>query len=301
MANLSQPKQTKSPAVPIIAMHGVSKRYGKHLALDNVSLTVGLGQIVGLVGPNGAGKSTLINCLLGQLAYRGDIAVLGRNPRKNRHILMQRVSYIADVAILPRWMRVKHAVDYVEGVHPNFSRTRCETFLARTNILPNSKIKSLSKGMVVQLHLALIMAIDAELLILDEPTLGLDIVNRKAFYEQLINEYFDDNRTILICTHQIEEVEAFLSDLIFINQGNITLTSSMSEIQQQFSEIRIAPEQLDYANSLNPLQIKRIFNEHIGLFRGLDATTAQQLGEVRQPSVADVFVALFGQTETEVN
>lgn len=292
----AQPEQPHiEAAAPIVEMRHVNKHYRKKKALDDVSLTIGAGQIVGLIGPNGAGKSTLINCLLGQLAYDGEISVLGRKPTNKRHELMQRVSYISDVAILPRWIKVKNAIDYVEGVHPNFSRSRCERFLARTSIDLKSRVKALSKGMVVQLHLALIMAIDAELLILDEPTLGLDIVNRKAFYEQLINDYFDEQRTILICTHQVEEVEHLLSDVLFINQGSIALDSSMEDLQSQFAEIRIAPEQLERAQSFKPLQVKRIFSEHIGLFQGLDADTAQQLGDVRRPSIADIFVAMFGQ------
>ena len=275
----------------IIEAKGLSKNYGRFKALDNVSFELEAGRILGLIGPNGAGETTLLKSLLGLTPFDGELNIFGLDPHKQRDELMQRVCFIADVAVLPRWIKVSQAIDFVEGVHPRFSRQLCEKYLEQTKIKRNSRVKNLSKGMVVQLHLALIMAIDADLLILDEPTLGLDILFRKSFYEQLLNDYFDDNRTIIITTHQVEEVEHILSDLIFIQDGKIVLDDSMDAIADSYYEVMVEKECEEAALAMKPLNVREVFGQKVCLFGGIAKEQLQELGKVRKPSVADLFVA----------
>src|SRR5665213_1098738 len=278
-----------------IQARGLRKAYGKTIALDGVDLTVEEGRILGLVGPNGAGKSTALNAILGLTPYEGDLKVLGRDPWKERDQLMADVCFIADVAVLPRWMRVSQALDYVAGVHPRFDRAKAEGFLGRTAIKRTSKVGQLSKGMVTQLHLALVMAIDAKLLVLDEPTLGLDLLYRKQFYDTLLNEYFDGNRTIVVTTHQVEEVQHVLTDVMFINHGRIALACSMDEFEGRYQEVMVHPEQLAAARALKPLQERQLFGRSILIFDRGDREQLASLGDVRTPSIADLFVAVMGE------
>lgn len=275
----------------IIEAKGLNKNYGSFKALDNVSFELESGRILGLIGPNGAGKTTLLKSLLGLTPFEGDLNIFGLDPHKQRDELMKRVCFIADVAVLPRWIKVSQAIDFVEGVHPRFSRELCEKYLEQTKINRNSRVKALSKGMVVQLHLALIMAIDADLLILDEPTLGLDILFRKSFYEQLLNDYFDDNRTIIITTHQVEEIEHILSDLIFIQDGKIVLDDTMDAIADSYFEVMVEKEFEEAALAMKPLNVREVFGQKVCLFSGIAKEQLQELGKVRKPSVADLFVA----------
>lgn len=275
----------------IIEAKGLNKQYGNFKALDNVSFELESGRILGLIGPNGAGKTTLLKSLLGLTPFEGELNIFGLDPHKQRDELMKRVCFIADVAVLPRWIKVSQAIDFVEGVHPRFSRELCEKYLEQTKIKRNSRVKSLSKGMVVQLHLALIMAIDADLLILDEPTLGLDILFRKSFYEQLLNDYFDDNRTIIITTHQVEEIEHILSDLIFIQDGKIVLDDSMDAIADSYFEVMVEKEFEEAALAMKPMNVREVFGQKVCLFSGIAKEQLQELGKVRKPSVADLFVA----------
>lgn len=281
----------------IVKAAGLSKRYGKVRALDNVNLEIPAGRIVGLIGPNGAGKTTALNAILGLTSFSGTLEVLGRNPMQERHALMQDVCFIADVAILPRWIRVHQVLDYVEGVHPGFSREKAERFLANTKVRPDAKVKQLSKGMTAQLHLAVVMAIDARLLVLDEPTLGLDILFRKEFYTNLLNDYFDEQRTILVSTHQVEEIEHILTDLIFIQDGGVVLNATMEDVQERFCEVMVAPAGADKARQHNPLYERQVFGKHIFLFDRLDREEAEALGEVHRPSVADLFIATIKKGE----
>jgi len=280
----------------VVQARNLSKRYGTTVALDNVNLDIQPGRIVGLVGPNGAGKTTALKAILGLAEFDGELSVLGMNPRSQRTELMQQVSFIADVAVLPRWLRVGDAVDFVGGVHPRFSREKCLAFLARTKIQPTQRVRELSKGMIVQLHLALIMAIDAKLLILDEPTLGLDILYRKEFYNSLLGDYFDEQKTILVTTHQIEEVEHILTDLLFIKEGRIVLNASMDEVGERFAEVLVNPDKADAARALKPLYERQIFGKSIFLFDGADHAHLAQLGELHKPSIADLFVATMKGT-----
>lgn len=275
----------------IIEAKGLNKKYGSFKALDNVSFKLEKGRILGLIGPNGAGKTTLLKSLLGLTPFEGELNIFGLDPHKQRDELMKRVCFIADVAVLPRWIKVSQAIDFVEGVHPRFSRELCEKYLEQTKIKRNSRVKALSKGMVVQLHLALIMAIDADLLILDEPTLGLDILFRKSFYEQLLNDYFDDNRTIIITTHQVEEIEHILSDLIFIQDGKIVLDDTMDAIADSYFEVMVEKEFEEAALAMKPLNVREVFGQKVCLFSGIAKEQLQELGKVRKPSVADLFVA----------
>lgn len=281
----------------IISTQNLCKKFGSQYAVDHVSLDIVSGRIIGLIGPNGAGKTTLLKAILGLSTFDGDLKVLGLDPRKHRDELMEQVSFIADVAVLPRWMRVWEAIDLVEGLHTRFSRDKCMQFLAKTKIGPDKKIKQLSKGMVAQLHLALVMSIDAKLLVLDEPTLGLDIIYRKAFYTNLLNDYFDEDRTIIITTHQVEEIEHILSDLIFIQDGKIVLDSTMEEIQQNYFELMAPEDSITAARELGPLNENSLFGKHIFLFRGVDKAKLEPLGEVRTPNVADLFVAVMGEEQ----
>ena len=279
-----------------IEAHGLRKVYGKTVALDGINLTVEEGRILGLIGLNGAGKTTALKAILGLMEFDGELTVLGRDPWSERDQLMRDVCFIADVAVLPRWMRVSQAVDYVAGVHPRFNRVKADGFLARTGIKRSSRVRELSKGMVTQLHLALIMAIDARLLVLDEPTLGLDILYRKQFYDSLLNDYFDQTRTIVITTHQVEEIQNVLTDIVFINQGRIVLQSSMESFESRYQEVMVNPQQIDAARALKPIQERQVFGRSILLFDGIDATQLAAFGDVRTPSLADLFVAMVGDT-----
>ena len=285
-----------SSTTPIISARGLSKRYGATVALDNVNLQILPGRIVGLVGPNGAGKTTALRAILGLSEFDGELSVLGLDPRTHRTELMEQVCFIADVAVLPRWLRVADAVDFVAGVHPRFSREKCEKFLARTKIKHTQRVRELSKGMIVQLHLALVMAIDAKLLVLDEPTLGLDILYRKEFYESLLNDYFDHEKTILVTTHQIEEIERILTDLMFIKDGRIILDASMEAVGDRYAEVMVAPDKADAARALKPLSERQIFGKSVFLFDGADQAHLSTLGELHKPSVADLFVATMKGT-----
>jgi ABC-2 type transport system ATP-binding protein len=277
-----------------IEARGLRKTFGSTVALDGVDLRVDEGRIVGLIGPNGAGKTTALNAILGLTPFDGELTVLGRSPWKERDHLMRDVAFIADVAVLPRWIRVGQLLDYVSGVHPRFDRAKAETLLAKTTIRRDRKVRELSKGMVAQLHLALVMAIDARLLVLDEPTLGLDILFRKQFYDSLLGDYFDRSRTILLTTHQIEEVQDVLTDLLFIDRGRIVFRSSMEEVESRYAEVMVRPEQLEAARALGPIHERQLFGRSIQLFDGADRERLAALGEVRTPSVADLFVAVMG-------
>jgi ABC-2 type transport system ATP-binding protein len=278
----------------VIEARGLRKAFGKTVAVDGVNLRVEEGRILGLIGPNGAGKSTTLNAILGLTQYQGELRVLGRDPWVERDQLMRDVCFIADVAVLPRWMRVTQALDYVAGVHPRFDRAKAQGFLAKTAIKSGSRVRELSKGMVTQLHLALVMAIDARLLVLDEPTLGLDILYRKQFYDSLLNAYFDRSRTIVVTTHQVEEVQHVLTDLMFIKQGRIVLDCSMEEFGSRYLEVMVHPEQLTAARALKPIHERQVFGRSILLFERVDRQQLAGVGEVRTPSIADVFVAVMG-------
>jgi ABC-2 type transport system ATP-binding protein len=275
----------------LIEAKGLRKTYGRKAALDNVSFSVQPGRIVGLIGPNGAGKTTLLKALLGLLSVSGDLRVLGLDPVKSRDALMENVAFIADVALLPRWLRVGDAIDFIAGVHPRFRRERCEAFLARSGIDRKARIKTLSKGTVTKVHLALVTAIDAKLLVLDEPTLGLDIVARRQFYDGLVSDYMDGERTILITTHQVEEVEHLLTDLVFIDNGRIVLDVSMEALEQRFHQVVVHPDRLAAADALKPISRRDSLGRRVYLYDGVDAVTLQSVGEVHTPSVADLFIA----------
>ena len=280
-----------------IEARGLRKVFGTTLALNNVDLRVEEGQILGIIGPNGAGKTTLLNAILGLTAYQGELKVLGRDPWAAREQLMRDVSFVADVAVLPRWIRVTQLLDYVAGVHPRFDRAKAEAFLARTTIKRESKVRQLSKGMVAQLHLALVMAIDAKLLVLDEPTLGLDILYRKQFYDSLLNDYFDGTRTIVVTTHQVEEVQDVLTDLIFIDRGRIVLECSMEEFESRYVELMVHPDHLDGARSLKPMHERQVFGRSVMLFENVDRGQLAALGDLRTPNIADLFVAVMTNSE----
>lgn len=277
-----------------IEARGLRKVYGTTVALDGINLRVEEGRIVGLIGPNGAGKTTALDAMLGLIPYEGKLRVLGRDPWTERDRLMCDVSFIADVAVLPRWIRVSQLLEYMAGVHPRFDRAKAEGFLAKTSIQPTSKVRELSKGMVAQLHLAVVMAIDAKLLVLDEPTLGLDILYRKQFYDSLLNDYFDRSRTIVVTTHQVEEVQNVLTDLVFINRGRIVLECSMEEFETRYAEVTLRPEQMAAARALKPMHERQLFGQSILLFDRADRKQLATLGEVRTPSIADLFVAVMG-------
>jgi ABC-2 type transport system ATP-binding protein len=282
-----------------IDARGLRKSYGKSVALDGVNLSIAEGRIVGLIGPNGAGKSTTLNAILGLVPYEGSLSVLGRDPWKERDALMTDVCFIADVAVLPRWIRVNQALDFVAGVHPRFDRAKAEAFLARTDIKRSSRVRELSKGMITQLHLALIMAIDAKLLVLDEPTLGLDLLYRKQFYDTLLNDYYDGRRTIVVTTHQVEEIQHILTDILFVNHGKIVLDASMEALEARYSELMVTPEQASAARALGPIRERQVFGRSILLFDGVAREHLAPLGEVRTPSIADLFVAVMGSPTAE--
>ncbi len=276
---------------PIISARGLSKRYGRTLAVDHIDLEIPAGRIVGLIGPNGAGKTTVMKAILGLTTFEGELEVLGLNPATRRAELMQNVCFIADVAVLPRWISVWQLIELTGQLHARFCKDTCLKYLAKTKISQQHKVKQLSKGMVAQLHLALVMAIDVQLLVLDEPTLGLDIIYRKQFYSSLLNDYFDDQKTILITTHQVEEVEHILTDLIFINNGKVALDCGMDEVENNYVELMVAPANAAAARQLGPLNERELFGRHIFLYRGVRREMLEELGELRTPSVADLFVA----------
>jgi ABC-2 type transport system ATP-binding protein len=281
----------------VITASGLTKRYKSALALDNASFRIEPGRIVGLIGPNGAGKTTALKAILGLIPFEGDLKVLGRDPRSERDALMNDVCFIADVAVLPRWIRVSQAIEFVAGVHPRFDRARCERFLANTQLKPQMRVRELSKGMIVQLHLALVMAIDAKLLVLDEPTLGLDILYRKQFYQRLLEDYFDEQKTILITTHQVEEVEHILTDVMFIRDGRIVLDAPMEEVGERYVEVLVNADRLDTARALKPIDERALpFGKTVMLFDGVPQPQLQDLGETRTPGLADLFVATMKGT-----
>ncbi|HEY5289741.1 MAG TPA: ABC transporter ATP-binding protein [Caulobacteraceae bacterium] len=282
-----------------IEAKGLRKSFGSTVALDGIDLKVEEGRILGLIGPNGAGKSTALNAILGLTAYQGDLKVLGRDPWVRRDQLMREVCFIADVAVLPRWMKVSQALDYVEGVHPRFSREKAKAFLAKTTIKPESRVRELSKGMVTQLHLALVMAIDAKLLVLDEPTLGLDLLFRKQFYDSLLNDYFDGARTIVVTTHQVEEVQDILTDVMFLDRGRVALDCSMEAFGQRFVEVMVHADHLNAARALMPIHERTVFGRGVMIFDSADRSQLAALGEARTPSIADLFVALIGAKTQE--
>ena len=278
-----------------IEAHGLSKVFGSTVALDRVDLKVEEGRIVGLIGPNGAGKTTALNAIMGLTPYEGTLNVLGRDPWSQRDQLMREACFIADVAVLPRWIRVSQLLEYVAGVHPRFDRGKAEKFLAKTTIKHSSKVRELSKGMVTQLHLALVMAMDAKLLILDEPTLGLDILYRKQFYDSLLNDYFDGGRTIVVATHEVEEVQHVLTDLMFIDRGHIVFSCSMEELETRYFEVMVQQDNLDAALALKPIHQRQVLGRTILVFEDAEKQQLEELGEVRTPGVADLFVAVMSR------
>ena len=284
----------------VIEARGLRKAFGTTIALDGIDLRVEEGRILGLIGPNGAGKSTALNAILGLTSYQGELRVLGRNPWTERDQLMRDVCFIADIAVLPRWMKVSQALDYVAGVHPRFDRAKAESFLAKTSIQRGSKVRELSKGMIAQLHLALVMAIDARLLVLDEPTLGLDILYRKQFYDSLLNDYYDRTRTIIVTTHQVEEIQNVLTDVMFIHHGRIVLNCSMEEFESRYMEVMVNPDQVSRARTLKPIHERQSLGRSVVLFDGADRQQLAALGEVRTPSIADLFVAVMSSQQAQV-
>jgi len=282
-----------------IEARGLRKVFGTTVALDDVDLRVEEGRILGLIGPNGAGKTTALNAILGLTSYDGQLSVLGRDPWNAREELMRDVSFIADVAVLPRWIRVSQLLEYVAGVHPKFDCAKAEGFLAKTDIKRTSKVRHLSKGMVAQLHLALVMAIDARLLVLDEPTLGLDILFRKQFYDSLLNDYFDHTRTIVVTTHQVEEIQYVLTNLMFINRGRTVLECSMEEFESRYMEVMVHPDHVAGAQSLKPIYERQVFGRSVMLFENIDRAQLAALGDVRTPSIAVLFVAVMSDKAGE--
>ena len=282
---------------PVISARNLRKAYKNKLALADTTFEVRAGRIVGLIGPNGAGKTTALKAILGLIPFEGDLSVLGRDPRTERDSLMNDVCFIADVAVLPRWMRVREAIEFVAGVHPRFDRARCERFLMGTQLKPRMRVRELSKGMIVQLHLALVMAIDAKLLVLDEPTLGLDILYRKQFYQRLLEDYFDEQKTIIITTHQVEEVEHILTDVMFIRDGKIVLDAPMDAVGERYVEVLVDAGHLDAARGLKPIDERALpFGKTVMLFDGVSQSQLAPLGETRTPGLADLFVATMKGT-----
>lgn len=280
-----------------VEARNLRKAFGKSVALDGVNFTIEEGRIVGLIGPNGAGKTTALKAILGLTPYEGSLNVLGRDPYRERDVLMQDVCFIADVAVLPPWLRVSQALDFVAGVHPRFDRAKAESFLSKTSIKRTSRVRELSKGMITQLHLALVMAIDARLLVLDEPTLGLDILYRKQFYDSLLNDYFDKSRTIIVTTHQVEEIQHVLTDLMFIDRGRIVLDCSMEDLENRYVELMVRPEHVAAARALNPIHERQVFGRSVLLFDGGNRNQLSQLGDLRTPSIVDLFVAMIAQPQ----
>ncbi len=281
----------------VISARNLRKAYRNKLALNDTSFEIEAGKIIGLIGPNGAGKTTALKAILGLIPFDGDLKVLGMDPRKQRDELMNDVCFIADVAVLPRWMKVKEAIDFVDGIHPRFDRAKCERFIANTQLSPNLRVREMSKGMIVQLHLALVMAIDAKLLVLDEPTLGLDILYRKQFYQRLLEDYFDEQKTIIITTHQVEEIENILTDVMFIRDGKIVLTAAMDEVAERYTEVLTSADQIDAARALNPIDERALpFGKTVMLFDGVPRSQLATFGETRNPGLADLFVAIMKGT-----
>ncbi len=281
----------------VVSARNLRKAYGSKLALNDTSFDIETGKIIGLIGPNGAGKTTALKAILGLVPFDGDLKVLGLDPRKQRDELMNEVCFIADVAVLPRWIRVKEAIDFVDGIHPRFDRAKCERFIANTKLNPNLRVREMSKGMIVQLHLALVMAIDAKLLVLDEPTLGLDILYRKQFYQRLLEDYFDEQKTIIITTHQVEEIENILTDVMFIRDGKIVLTAPMDEVADRYTEVLASAEHVETARALRPIDERALpFGKTVMLFDGVPRAQLAALGEIRNPGLADLFVAIMKGT-----
>jgi len=286
-----------SAAAPVVSARGLRKAYKNKLALDDTAFEIPAGRIVGLIGPNGAGKTTALKAILGLIPFEGELRVLGRDPRTERDELMRDVCFIADVAVLPRWIRVKEAIDFVAGVHPRFDRAKCERFLAHTQLKPQMRVRELSKGMIVQLHLALVMAIDARLLVLDEPTLGLDILYRKQFYQRLLEDYFDEEKTILVTTHQVEEIEHILTDVMFIRDGKVVLNNDMETLGERFTEVMVNGDRTGEARALQPIDERTLpFGKTVMLFDGVPRERLAGLGETRTPGLADLFVATMKGT-----
>ncbi|HKF25874.1 MAG TPA: ABC transporter ATP-binding protein [Candidatus Acidoferrum sp.] len=277
-----------------IEARGLRKSFGTTVALDGLNLQVEEGRILGLIGPNGAGKTTALNAIVGLTPYEGELNVLGQDPWSKRERLMNDVCFVADVAVLPRWIRVSEALDYVEGVHPRFSRAKAQGFLAKTTIGPKRRVKELSKGMVAQLHLALVMAIDARLLVLDEPTLGLDVLYRKQFYDALLQDYFDRSRTIVVATHQVDEIQNVLTDVMFLDRGRIVFACAMDEVESRFAELTVNPENLTAAKALKPVNERQVFGRSVLLFDGANRQELAALGEVRTPGIEQLFIAMVG-------
>lgn len=281
----------------VISARGLRKAYKQTLALDNTSFSIAPGRITGLIGPNGAGKTTVLKALLGLTGVEGDLQVLGMDPRTQRNALMNDICFIADVAVLPRWLKVREAIDFVAGVHPRFDRARCERFLASTKLQPRQRVRELSKGMIVQLHLALVMAIDAKVLVLDEPTLGLDILYRKEFYQRLLEDYFDEQKTIIVTTHQVEEIEHILTDVMFIRDGRIVLTTDMENIGERYTELLASADTVELARALKPIDERALpFGKTVLLFDGVPRDQLTTLGDIRSPGLADLFVAIMKGT-----
>ena len=280
----------------VISARNLRKTYKGKPAVDGVSFDIPAGRIVGLIGPNGSGKTTTLKAALGLVPFEGELKVLGKDPRAQRDELMQDVCFIADVAVLPRWLKVKDAVDFVAGVHPRFDRKKAEAYLAHTKLTPGMKVKEMSKGMIVQLHLALVMAIDAKLLVLDEPTLGLDILYRKQFYQNLLEDYFDEQKTIVVTTHQVEEIEHILTDLMFIREGKIVLSASMDDVGERFHEVMVPADKAEAARALKPIDERSVFGKAVMLFDGISRQKLAEFGEVRNPGIADLFVATMKGT-----
>ena len=281
----------------VVSARNLRKAYRSKLALNDTSFEIEAGKIIGLIGPNGAGKTTALKAILGLVPFEGDLKVLGLDPRKQRDELMNEVCFIADVAVLPRWIRVKEAIDFVDGIHPRFDRAKCERFIANTQLNPNLRVREMSKGMIVQLHLALVMAIDAKLLVLDEPTLGLDILYRKQFYQRLLEDYFDEQKTIIITTHQVEEIENILTYVMFIRDGKIVLTAPMDEVADRYTEVLASAEHVEAARALKPIDERALpFGKTVMLFDGVPRAQLAALGETRNPGLADLFVAIMKGT-----
>jgi ABC-2 type transport system ATP-binding protein len=280
----------------VISARNLTKRYGSTVAVDGVSFDIPAGRIVGLIGPNGSGKTTTLKAALGLVPFEGELKVLGLDPRTQRDELMENVCFIADVAVLPRWLKVKDAIDFVAGVHPKFDRAKALRYIEHTKLRPDMKVKEMSKGMIVQLHLALVMAIDAKLLVLDEPTLGLDILYRKQFYQNLLEDYFDENKTIVVTTHQVEEIEHILTDLMFIREGRIVLSATMDDVGERFTEVMVPAEHAEAARALKPIDERQVFGKSVLLFDGVPREQLATMGETRNVGIADLFVATMKGT-----
>ena len=281
----------------VVSARNLRKAYRNKLALNDTSFEIEAGKIIGLIGPNGAGKTTALKAILGLIPFDGDLKVLGMDPRRQRDELMNEVCFIADVAVLPRWMKVKEAIDFVDGIHPRFDRAKCERFIAHTQLNPNLRVREMSKGMIVQLHLALVMAIDAKLLVLDEPTLGLDILYRKQFYQRLLEDYFDEQKTIIVTTHQVEEIEHILTDVMFIQNGKIVLDATMENLGDRFVEVLLNADRTEEARALKPIDERALpFGKTVMLFDGVPQNQLAPLGEIRIPGLADLFVATMKGT-----